>query len=107
MAFIFKPKKRTHVVDKLLKDQRCSIVVESFHGVNWFEKCKVFPNFVVYSSPKDYPGRFVVRLFDGTSPTRLVSVNATIEAARKTIPPMFMCTPRSENDDPIIVETWI
>lgn len=107
MAFIFKPNKRTPTVDKLLKDQRVSVVVENFHGVNWWEQCKVFPVFTVFNSPKDFPGKYVVRIFDGKNPLRLITVSDTLEEARKTIPPMFMRTDRSEKDDPIIVETWI
>lgn len=93
--------------EKELKDRRVSIIIDSFHGVNWWEQTKVFPLFAVYFNSRDFPGKFAVRLFDGQQPTRLVTVNNTIEAARGTIPPLFYCVARSEKDEPHIVETWI
>ena len=91
----------------MLADQSISVIVTDFHGVSWWEQCKVFPVFTVFNSPKDFPGKYVVRIFDGKTPLRLITIRDTLEEARKTIPPMFMRTDRSEKDDPIIVETWI
>lgn len=92
---------------QMLKDQRVSVVVNNFHGVDWHKQTKVFPAFTVFNSPSDFPGKFVVRLFDGKQPTRLVAIKDTIEEARATIPSIFCMVPRSERDDRVIVETWL
>lgn len=62
---------------------------------------------IAFKNPKDFPDKFVVRLFDGQQPTRLVAVKDTLEEARATIPKIFYKVPRSEKDDPVIVETWL
>lgn len=104
---IYKPGNLNPLARKMLKDQRVSVVVENFLGVDWHQKTKVFPNFVVFKNPKDFPDKFVVRLFDGQQPTRLVAVKDTLEEARATIPKIFYKVPCSEKDDHIIVETWL
>ena len=92
----------------MLADQSVSVIVTDFHGVNWHEKCKVFPCFVVYRRPKDFKHyNFVVRIFDGDRPLRLLTVGDTLEDARKTIPKGFLRVPPTKTDDPIIVETWV
>ena len=52
---IYKPAAVNQITKAMLKDRRVSIVVENFHGVNWHDKTKAFPCFVVYDSPKDAP----------------------------------------------------
>lgn len=56
------------------KDAYTSIIADSFCGVNWHEKLKIFPVFTVYKNPRDFPGKYVVRLFDGTRPMRLITI---------------------------------
>ena len=92
----------------MLADQSISVIVTDFHGVNWHEKCKVFPCFVVYRRPKDFKKfNFVVRVFDGDRPLRLLTVGDTLDDVRKTIPSGFLRVPPTKTDDPIIVETWV
>lgn len=91
----------------MLANPHVSIIVQNFHGVDWHKQCRVFPIFTVYKNPKDFPDKYVVRLFDGQRPQRLMTVSDTLEEARRTIPPMYLRTPRSATDDPIIVESWI
>lgn len=106
-AIIHQGKKGDPATMRMLKNQSVSIIVENFHGVVWQKQTKLFPCFTVYKNPSDFPGKYVVRLFDANKPMRLITVSDTLEAARKTIPPDYLCTPRSQTDDPIIVETWI
>ena len=47
---IYKPAAVNQITKAMLKDRRVSIVVENFHGVNWHDKTKAFPCFVVYLS---------------------------------------------------------
>lgn len=100
-------KKFTREQMRHLQDPSVNVIVDNFHGVNWWKKTKVFPIFTVFCNPKDFPGKYVVRLFDGKAPTRLLSVKDTLEDARKTIPPLFKRVDRSPTDDPVIVETWL
>ena len=95
---------------RIESDPNVNIIVDNFHGVNWRQKL-VMPIFVVYRDPKDFPGKFVVRIFDGKKPLRLVTVKNSLEAARAAIqqgPPFeFGNMGRFTEDDPVIVETWI
>lgn len=95
---------------KIENDPNTNVIVSNFHGVNWREKLTL-PIFVVYRGPTDFPANYVVRLFDGKKPLRLVAVKNTLDEARAAIqqgPPfVFSMIPRFENDDPKIVETWL
>lgn len=82
-------------------------IAERFGGVNWHEKLNIFPVFTVYKNPRDFPGKYVVRLFDGTRPMRLITIRDTLDEARATIPEGFYCVQKSPDDDPVIVETWL
>lgn len=106
-ALIYQAKRNDPVTERMLKDQRVSVILENFHGVNWWEKCKTFPLFTVYYDTLDYPGKYCARLFDGQQPTRLLVVADTLEAVRKAIPPQFWRVPREATDDPKILETWL
>ena len=103
----YKPNRISGIRKKMLKDQSVNIIVEDFLGVDWQKKTVAFPCFVIFDSPEDFPGKFVVRLFDGTKPMRLIALKRSLEAARKTIPEVFIPVPRSETDHPKIVETWL
>lgn len=86
------------------------MIVNNFHGTNWRDVVK-YPMFVVYKNPSDFPGKFVVRLFNMDKPVHMAAVKDTLEEARAAIqqgPPfMFHNVGRSPQDDPVIVETWI
>ena len=96
---------------KQLQDPHVNVILRDFHGVNWHEKTRILPNFTVFFNPQDFPGKYVVRLFDGNLPTRLLVVKNTLEEARAAIPqapPLgFVRMERSPNDDPVIVEVWM
>lgn len=67
------------------------------------------PQFVIYHSPLDHPGKYVVRLWlvgHQSGPTNYVAVVDTLEAAREIVPPQLFCMPRQREDDPVIVEVW-
>ncbi|HEY7234541.1 MAG TPA: hypothetical protein VH539_10355 [Gemmatimonadaceae bacterium] len=68
---------------------------------------------VVYQSPRDYPGRWVVRRQrarrDGTvvpDPKPLI-VCDSLDVARSVLPRGLFRLPRFEQDEPQIVEAWI
>lgn len=67
---------------------------------------------VIYSNPKDFPGKFVVR--DHYAFKGFVKVDKfprcvvdTLAEARSSIPEGLVCLNRNDEDDSVIVETWI
>ncbi|QDV33695.1 hypothetical protein [Tautonia plasticadhaerens] len=68
----------------------------------------MFPQWVLYAPSREYPNHFVIREFtcqgDQPVPTGTYSVHETLQAAREAIPEGFEWVPRSEEDEPAIVE---
>lgn len=62
----------------------------------------------VYDSPKDLRGWFVARRFTLDGPTPDVITTRTVDEVRDVMRRMGLtCIPRSPEDDPVIVESWI
>jgi hypothetical protein len=65
----------------------------------------------IYDHPKDQPDQFVARLWlvgDGKlTPTNEMFVADTIEELHRLLPSGLNMIPRSPDDDPVIVETWL
>lgn len=67
--------------------------------------------YVIYESPSDYPGKFVVRkhvvqngrITPADSPEIICD---NLAKAREAIPPYLYRQPREMRDDRCIVETW-
>ena len=72
---------------------------------------EIMPMAVIYKKPKDYPDKYVVRIFDGKTgrPTNLIILRNTLEECREDIKASgySACLQRSKYDDPVIVETWL
>ena len=62
---------------------------------------------VVYNSPKEYPGLYVARKWVNNVPTSEHISAESLDEIRKKIPQGLMRVPRTTQDDPVIVETWI
>lgn len=66
----------------------------------------------VFFSPKDCPGKYVVRLFhvESGNPEPIATKTAymadTLDAIRMAIPAGLYCQERSEGDDVSVVESW-
>jgi len=61
--------------------------------------------------PKDFPNshtarRHIVKLGECTATADLI-VGKTLENVRSLLPKGLRCVPRAENDDPVIVESWL
>lgn len=64
--------------------------------------------YVIYRSPLDYPGSFVVRVHDVPGgPHKDCEVCNSLEEARKQIPFGLIRIARWDDDEPHIVETWM
>ena len=57
-AYAYEGAKGDPLTMRLLKDRS---VVKDFHGVDWHKRTKVFPIFMVFKDPTDFPGKYVVR----------------------------------------------
>jgi hypothetical protein len=62
----------------------------------------------------DFPGVYVCRRFESYGKPQphviareVVATGQTVEEVRNKLPEGLHCLPRSENDDPNIIETWI
>jgi hypothetical protein len=83
------------------KDQ----LISSFKEIN-FSNYKI-PIICIYENPKDHRGMFVARLFDLDKPQPIILMRPSVEAIRGEIPESFSLVPKSGQDDPAIVESWI
>lgn len=64
--------------------------------------------YVVYKHPTDYPGKFVLRRWWNDKPEKKPMLVAdTLEEARTKIPKWAIRLAKPENEDPVILETWI
>lgn len=81
-----------------------STVLETFKEQH-FKGFKM-PIFAVYDNPLDFPGRFVVRLFNLQEPTVYCTLSSTKEEAFATIPKGLTFLPRQNGDEPQLVGTF-
>lgn len=65
------------------------------------------PIITIYRNPKDYPGKYVARVFDINIPTMLAVTADTLEEIRKCVPPGMRRFRRRQEDDPCIVEAYV
>ncbi len=63
--------------------------------------------FTIYDHPKDYPTKFVVRLFIADQPTEITFTADSLNQARLYIPKGLVKFDRHHTDDPVIVESWL
>ena len=65
----------------------------------------------IYERPRDFPDSYVLRGHvierGGTRPHDVCFVAATLEEVRTQLPLGVHCLPRSPDDEPQIVESWI
>ena len=90
-----------------MKKTSNDIIVERF---DWpvIRPHSIVPVIAVYKSPKDYPDKYVARLFDLDMPTRFVFVADTYQELIDRIPVQQLTRmDRDVRDDPAIVEVWM
>lgn len=64
--------------------------------------------YTVYASPRDYPGRYVIRRFSLDRPTDEVHLfDDLVQARNWCIHRGLFNLGRDEADNPCIVETWV
>ncbi|MHB8061279.1 MAG: hypothetical protein ACYDG2_01390 [Ruminiclostridium sp.] len=83
------------------------MILETFVGIKLNTMSNV-PIIAVYKNPKDYSDKFIGRLWDiNNKATNFVVVADTIEKIRELVPQNLTRIPRSEKDDPVIVEVYL
>lgn len=65
------------------------------------------PMIAIYYNPKDFPGKYVGRVYDVDGAKKIHSVAGTYKDLKDRIPPWMIRIGRSPNDDPCILETWL
>lgn len=67
-----------------------------------------FSLWTVYERPSDFPNSFVARRFTLAGPTDDLIIGPTLDALRQRLAAcgLYMI-PRSPDDDPVIVESWL
>lgn len=70
------------------------------------------PIITVFFNPKDCPDKYIARIFvvesGKTMATKYCIVADTLEGMRAQIPTNhLLCFPRSPEDDPCVVESWL
>jgi hypothetical protein len=61
-------------------------------------------------NPSDFPGKFTARrhwILPTSIATQEVFIGETLEEIRKMLPKGLYRIPRSPEDDPVIIESWI
>jgi hypothetical protein len=65
----------------------------------------------IYFSPKDFPGEWIARLFELDQPTKSILRASGLDELRWSIQNDSdyerVVIPRSENDQPSVIESWI
>lgn len=84
------------------------VVLDSFIDFNFAWYVSNLPVICVYYNTADYPGKYVARIFDVTIPSHYIVIKNTLEEIRKAIPKnRFKRFKRNDEDDPVIVESYI
>ena len=68
------------------------------------------PMWTVYENLKDYPGKYVARLWlvePKPEATNLAIIEDTLEGVRAKLPSGLYWLDRQKDDDPAIVEVWL
>lgn len=66
------------------------------------------PIIAVYKYPKDYPNKYVARLWDiKNKPTMYVVIKDSLKEIRAAIPCTLTRIPPMPEDDPVLVETYL
>lgn len=82
------------------------IILNNFQEID-IHKIKQIPIIAVYNHPTDYPDNFVARLWIGNKPSRYVVLCNNIDELRQSIPPWMQKLMPADQDDPVIIETWL
>lgn len=89
--------------------KRTTVFVNSLRDLDLSEI--KMPMAVIYDSPKDFPDMYLCRIWEGAGchPTTAAMQKNSLDEMREDIAAAGFTVkiPRSPNDDPVILETWM
>lgn len=86
---------------------KIDMILKTFVGVDLSTLAQV-PIIAVYKNPRDYPDKYVARLWDiNNKLTNIIVTADSLFGIRELIPQHMHRFPRQANDDPVIVETYL
>ena len=88
--------------EKDMQEKRVESVTQiDFRGMK-------MPIIAVYENPKDFPGMIVARVFEMNYPTDTIMVKSSLTEMQQDISKIGMIfLPRTKQDDPKLIGTWI
>ena len=75
--------------------------------INHNFKLYFMPIITIYKNPSDYPNLYVARLFDLEKSTKIITTADNLITIRQKIPKHLERIRRDNEDDPIIIESYI
>lgn len=91
-----------------------NIIISDFREIDligFWNPAEEIPMIAIYVHPKDYPDKYVARLWAtgkfGPRASLYIVIADSLEDIRKAVPPGMFRWPRDVKDDPVLVETWI
>lgn len=86
------------------------ILVDSFIEDLDLRTISNFPMISIYGNPKDYPGKYVARVFDirpgEVRATRYIMISENLEELRSAMPSELSFMDKTPKDDPELLEVW-
>lgn len=83
------------------------VVLNNFNEVD-IRRLAHLPIIAIFKYPADYPEKYVARLWDiCKKPTQYIVLEDNIDNLRQAIPPGMLKLMPTEQDDPVLVETWL
>lgn len=92
-----------HSTSMKMQDKRVESICEiDFSGLR-------VPFIAVYKDPKEYPGKYVARVYDADKPTNVVMVKETYEeiVAEMQKDTGMVYIPPGAEDDPCLMGAWV
>lgn len=100
-------KRQVDVIEIYKQKLESDDVIMSFKLIDISKYAKLFPVISVYKNPRDYPDKYVARLWDEKRDTNKIVIKNSLDEIRNSIPDSFLRMQPDEKDDPVIIEVYI
>ena len=81
------------------------VILNDFINHNF--KLYFMPIITIYKNPSDYPNLYIARIFDFGNRTNTITTANSLIAIRKKMPKHLERIRRDNEDDPIIIESYV
>jgi hypothetical protein len=82
-------------------------VILDYFNTETLNQCRVALITVYDCTTKDYPNKYIARLFDINKPTKFIMMSDSLEDLRSLIPEYMHRMNRRLEDDPVILEIFL